>query len=895
MSHRTHIIDIELSRPLEPIADLGYPTLQGLVRLYGTPLGYVQLPVSNGGCAVSTIAQAIFPYYTSAISRELVQHRLATPELQTWEITDLLNLAPLEPNQPLPRITVAFCPRQTSDLEPCLDALQQLDYPNLEVLIIETAPQTDGLQQWVNQRYTKIQYLATAEPGLNAARNLAIQKAQGEIIAFTDERAIVDAAWVKALAAAFVEHPTVMAVTGLVVPHEIETETQAVFEAGYGLGRGFERCWYQLDPTQPVPWTMLGTMQVGSGVNMAFRRSAFDQIGGFDLGLDQDGLTYGGGDWDLFCRVLLAGHSLLYEPNAIVRHRAPRHYEQLRAQLTQDMIAFYAYIMAGIRHYPDQWLNFVCLGLWKLARLALTYLRAGAGWRDIIGAELHGVWQSWGRYQPSRSSPAPQREESQAKSATRQKAQVKTSLAQLKPMAVRSIDLSQPLPDLTDISDYKAVRIFVTVGAIAVGSVDIEHRSQPISATRLRQAIAAQLHFDLLALPHHYNRDAAWNQIQTAFIQHWAPALTPSMPTPLPALPETVPVSIIITTCDRPADLAACLHHLQAQQTTRPVEIVVADNRPASGLTPPVVAQFPGVKLVQESRPGGSYGRNAAIVVSTGEIVVTVDDDVTVPPDWLEKLIAPLARPEVMVVTGNVLPLELETPAQILFETLKGGLGEGFKPFEVDKNWWASFQRTSPPTWDLGVSANAAFRASIFSHPEIGLMDEVLGPGTPTVGGEENHLIYKVLRAGYTLVYEPAAFVWHKHRRDLPALYKQVYGHMKGGTAYHLLLWLQEKDRRGLRQLIVELPSYYIKQIVARLRGQHKTPWRFLWSEVAGYFAGYWGYWQSCQRVKRQGRSASYVPITERSISVEAPIDLTVQSQTFEISPTSKPTPLGSL
>ena len=64
------------------------------------------------------------------------------------------------------------------------------------------------------------------------------------------------------------------------------------------------------------------------------------------------------------------------------------------------------------------------------------------------------------------------------------------------------------------------------------------------------------------------------------------------------------------------------------------------DNNPASGLTPPVVAEFPGVRLVNEPRKGASYARNKGIITSRGDLVTTTDDDVTLPPDWLEKLVA---------------------------------------------------------------------------------------------------------------------------------------------------------------------------------------------------------------------------------------------------------------
>jgi GT2 family glycosyltransferase len=852
MSYRTKIIDLELDHSLQ-LPDLNdYAALQALVKFRGRPIAHLQLPVSNGKLTTS-IASAVFPTYTPAICRQLVRARIADPNLHTWEIAALLDDLPPQPSRTLPTVTVACCLRCSPDSETafdaelnnltiCLDALQQLNGAT-EVLVIEANPQSKALEQHIHQHYPSFKYLASPAAGLNNARNLAIQQAQAEIIAFTDERGIVDAAWVKTLSTCFAEHPEVMAVTGLVVPYELETEAQIWYEAGYGLGRGCERKWYHLDLARPVAWPMLGTMQIGSGVNMAYRRQVFERVGCFNSTLAQ--AESDGGDWEMFSRLLLAGQTLLYESAAIVRYRSARSVDQLQADLTQEASAFFSYVWVGISRYPDQGFNFLCLGGWKLARLLLSYLRPDAMQRNLVAAELRGSWRVPLQF------------------TSREASQISTTrLPEPKQQAVRLVDLTQPLPDFADLEDYRSLRVFVTVGQTPVGRVDIEHGSQFISAARLQEAIADQLWLALLALPYGGDEGVAWAQIQSVLTQRWMPSPVINLE-PRPVLAADVPVTIIITTCDRPQDLSNCLHHLRAQRTSRPVEIIVADNRPASGLTPPVVAQFPGVKLVSESRPGGSYGRNAAIIASSGEIIVSVDDDVTVPADWLEKLIAPLGRPEVMVVTGNVLPLELDTPAQILFETVKGGLGEGFQPFEVDGQWWASFQ-VSPPTWDLGVSANAAFRATLFSHPQIGLMDEVLGPGTPTGGGEENHLIYKALRAGYTLVYEPAAYVWHKHRRDLPGLYKQVYGHMKGGTAYHLLLWLQEKDQRGFRQLFFELPRYYIRHIRARLRGQHQTPWRFLWSEIAGYFAGYWGYWQSCRRVKQQGRSVPYVPVAQR-------------------------------
>jgi GT2 family glycosyltransferase len=312
-------------------------------------------------------------------------------------------------------------------------------------------------------------------------------------------------------------------------------------------------------------------------------------------------------------------------------------------------------------------------------------------------------------------------------------------------------------------------------------------------------------------------------------------------------------VSVVVATLDRPDDLRACLRCLASQMSSRPVEIIVVDNNPDSGLTPPVVAEFPGVALFEEPRRGLAYARNRGVLASRGDIVVATDDDVTMLPDWLDKLVAPFAKPEVMVVTGNIVPRELETKAQLLFEAY-GGLGRGSDRRVVDKDW---FNRsvTAVPTWTLGATANAAFRSSIFRHPQIGLMDEALGPGMPSGVGEDTYLFYRVLKAGYTIVYEPEACVWHKHRRDLPELRRQIFNYSKGHVAYQLTTLLRDRDWRALFNLALLLPGTHIRRAMSRLLGRSDYPLTLILTEVVGNLAGPWALWQSRRRVRREGPS----------------------------------------
>jgi O-antigen biosynthesis protein len=316
-------------------------------------------------------------------------------------------------------------------------------------------------------------------------------------------------------------------------------------------------------------------------------------------------------------------------------------------------------------------------------------------------------------------------------------------------------------------------------------------------------------------------------------------------------------VSVVVATRDRPGQLRRCLQSLVDHTCSRPVEIIVVDNNPASGQTPPVVAAYPDVRLVSESRRGLAYARNRGFVASRGAIVATTDDDVLIPKGWLDGLLTPFAQPDVAAVTGNVLPLELATRAQRLFESY-GGLGRGPSRKVADLAWFRSF-RSAVPTWTLGATANAAFRAAILGDSRIGLMDEALGPGTPTGVGEDTYLFYKILRAGHTIVYEPSAFVWHEHRREMRALRRQIYDYSCGHVAYHLTTLLRDGDLRALPYLGLVLPGVHAARLLRRLVSKSEYPCAFILLEILGNLAGPWAWLRSQRRVRREGRIRSGV------------------------------------
>jgi GT2 family glycosyltransferase len=418
------------------------------------------------------------------------------------------------------------------------------------------------------------------------------------------------------------------------------------------------------------------------------------------------------------------------------------------------------------------------------------------------------------------------------------------------PIAVRSVDLSGRLDALTGLGRYSRVRVFVQRGDDLIGSVDIWHRgAESVSAARVTEAIADRWGLELFR-----------RELQHQLLQAAGPA---------PALPPTK-VSIIVPTCDRAADLERCLASLSTQRTRHDLEVIVVNNRPSSPTAGRVVSGFPSVRLVIEDRPGLSYARNTGIRHATGSIIVTTDDDVTAPEGWIEKLVRPFVRPEVMAVTAHVLPIELETEAQCRFEAY-GGLGKGFAPFEADAAWFVS-TRDAAPTWRIGATANAAFRTSIFSDPAIGLMDEALGAGMPTGCSEDTYLFYRILKAGHTIVYEPSAYVWHRHRASMNSLRAQIFSYSKGHVAYHLTTWMKDGDRRALVRLGYSLPKAYLRRAWQRLRRHSDYPLSLILLEIMGNLAGPLALWRARRRVRRLGSGGPAVRERSDAVPLESQV-----------------------
>ena len=873
------VVDWELSQESPTLTGLeGYMGLQALVRLQGVPLGIIQAPITAGICPKQILIKGILEQYSDKILPFLLLNGFLS-QSEGLRLEALFDLPWPQYQGELPLVTVAICLRESvENLVFCLDSIRQLDYPYLDILIIDNSPENEEREKLVAQ-YPEFRYVREPRPGLSWARNRAILEAKGDIIAFTDRDVIVDRAWVRALAEVFGENPEVMAVTGLVVPYELETPTQVLWEKSQWFERKFQQKWYHRGEGKTLPNDLLATWQLGTGKNMAYRRSLFHTIPSFNPDEGAGTPFPDAESLEMFFQVLKNGYTLVYEPRAFVRHRYPQKPEKLDYFLGQ-FTSIYGYLISSIIADKKYLRQGIITGVsvffkYYFPRLFLVLTGPSEFSRDLIMREGIGILTSFYNYQKAREQSRNINSEfgdfPEIKQVVSEVPQVetKTETRKTDAIAVRIINLNEPLQPITNVIDYRVVRIFVKWNGSPFGEFDIINNYYPISINRLGESIMEKFGHELLPPPDIGNHSQIETYLKLVLQppQNLAPEseIFSSVITFPEKLSPEISVSIAIATYDRPDGLRNCLKHLMLQESPRKIEIIIVDNHPSSGITEPIITEFPGVILVKESRQGLSYARNAGILASTGEIIICTDDDVTTPPDWLEKLLGPFVRPDVMVVTGNVLPLKLEYKSQCLFQAYgKGGLGNGFNRFEANSNWFTRFWWQSVPTWEIGATANAAFRAEIFRDREIGLVEETLGAGTPTGAGEDLYLFYKVLKAGYTIVYEPRAWLCHEHRAEMTALRRQLYNYGKGTASYMWLTCLRDGDLRILINLLLGLPWFNLRRIIHRILGRTRHPISLTLWEALGHFLGGWALWQSYQRVKREGRSQPYIPVRDR-------------------------------
>lgn len=383
------------------------------------------------------------------------------------------------------------------------------------------------------------------------------------------------------------------------------------------------------------------------------------------------------------------------------------------------------------------------------------------------------------------------------------------------------VDLADWPPALGEVAGHSRVLALIRWAGVPLGTLDLDCRDGSLSPAVVWEQANEQLTGPVV-------------EAITRHVLGGSPSKTREGPLPS--------ASVVICTHDRPDDLGRCLESVRAHSTV-PLEVVVVDNAPVEAPAE-LIAQSYGARCVVEPRVGLNRARQCGARVATGDVVIYIDDDVVVSPDWEVALLSNFEDPDVAGVTGLVLPFSLTTRAQLLFEQL-GGFSRGYRRREH------SLEDGTPlSAGRIGAGACMAFRRELVT--ELRLFDAEMDAGTPTQSGGDTYAFYRLLSCGHRLVYEPRAVVRHRHRPSVRELRRALYGYSVGTYCYFLRCLLHDREAFALIAGARWFRDHHLRQLARGLRGRPGSqPLLLTASEIMGVVMAPFAFVQALVRESR--------------------------------------------
>jgi len=287
-------------------------------------------------------------------------------------------------------------------LDECLRALQEQDYPDFEVVLVDNGS-TDGSAEWVAKHHPWVRLIRLpCNVGFAAGNNVGIRATQSQYVVTLNNDTRVEQGWLTALVTAAETDPRV----GMCASLMLYAHTPGVIDsAGIAVdwtGTAWPRCWgEQAWPSPPGPLSRSPSATASSNGRgekpqevfgpcagaALYRRAMLEDVGLFD----EDFFAYYE-DVDLAWRGRLQGWRCLYVPTAKVYH--------VHSATGEVGSAFKAYYLSRnrlwtiLKNYPAPW-------LWLFWSLVLVYdglslleaIRRGQGRAALRGRR--DAWRWW--------------------------------------------------------------------------------------------------------------------------------------------------------------------------------------------------------------------------------------------------------------------------------------------------------------------------------------------------------------------------------------------------------------------------------------------------------------------------------------------------------------------
>lgn len=201
--------------------------------------------------------------------------------------------------KPHPISVVVITRNEERNIADCLRSINDLDYDNFETIVVDnSSDRTPEISRGLGARVFRME-----ESNFAASRNIGIRESKHEIVAFTDADCTVPRNWLKKLAP-FIEGDVAGAGGSAYPPPGSPHVGACIAALGFPAGGS------------------LGIEAIGRNISTAnaiFKKSALEEIGGFD-----ESLSSGGEDADLCMRLRKSGYGIVQVPGSYVYHKVRR-------------------------------------------------------------------------------------------------------------------------------------------------------------------------------------------------------------------------------------------------------------------------------------------------------------------------------------------------------------------------------------------------------------------------------------------------------------------------------------------------------------------------------------------------------------------------------------------
>jgi len=207
-------------------------------------------------------------------------------------------------------------------------------------------------------------------------------------------------------------------------------------------------------------------------------------------------------------------------------------------------------------------------------------------------------------------------------------------------------------------------------------------------------------------------------------------------------------VSVIICAYNNKEIIGDCLNSIKSQ-TFKDFECIIVDDASKDGTVDYVKKEYSWVRVISnKSNQGPSINRNKGIKNSTGKYIVTLDSDVILKKDWLEKQVAMLNTTKQAGIIGSKL---LYYTNKNRINSIAGGLtrtGIGFDILKTTKK---------EKTLSAVYVCSAAMIMKREMINKVGMFDEEY-----FYGHEDTDLGWRANIAGYKVITNLEAIAYHR-------------------------------------------------------------------------------------------------------------------------------------